>query len=298
MDAVTLSPYATLLRFFVYNGNRESKYAGISVSCDINFNSRDDAPVYALSSGLGFQIVGSSHYLYFAFGNEFATTDVFRYWFGNLGSVSSNYWTQTSSYSYSGGDSGMAFSWDPILIAPGTTECRAVLVTFDYFDLYTLSQSLMVDPFPDPVFIGDVITVSGYVYASGYTIAINFWVIVDANASTITPLGVSGYTESYCEFSFALSDCPISMGAHDLGIYAVDRYGDVSPPFTISVTLVSAGGGGAADENAQGTWVASFSNPTAMAIGVTIAVTVVILIIVVLIAIRLRRRVASDSASA
>jgi hypothetical protein len=227
--------------------------------------------------------------------------DNFHYWFGNLGSLSSNYFGQTDSVAYTSGDSAMAFSWQSVPIPPHTSVCASVLVVFDTSTPYNISLNLTVYPFPDPAYPGDVISVSGYVANFPFNggISIEFWVTVDGNIATLTSLGVSRYTWERLHFSFTIADCPLTNGLHELSIYAVSKYlADISPPFNISLNVLgmtSGGGANQANVKKAWTWTAEYSNPTAVGISVTIVLMIIILVGVCGIAFWFRQKASADA---
>jgi hypothetical protein len=129
-----LSENAVLIAFKLMNSNLLSQMVDVGVDSDIYFDGNDGASVESLSNDMGF-VMYSSINSFTIIGRSYPLVrDLTTYWFGSQGSRSSYYWTQISSTSISGVDSGMTFSWQQILIPSNGSVTVSVIMRSGNFD--------------------------------------------------------------------------------------------------------------------------------------------------------------------
>jgi hypothetical protein len=103
-------------------------------------------PVTAIDGGNGFRVgsYGNTFYLQFIFKNSWCVTSASRYWFGDKDYLSSNYYSQTTSSSYSASSwpSAFSISWESRAPIQSSSDTLSMLVRWGSGSTYTPSFSI------------------------------------------------------------------------------------------------------------------------------------------------------------
>lgn len=106
-------------------GPQTITFAGRS---DVQIGDNDGAPMALLSDGRGFMMYNGVDQFNFFGVNTVGVTNVDAFWFGGLGDLYYNNFSQQTALSISDVDSGMSYSWHNKTIAPGQTRTFSVLI--------------------------------------------------------------------------------------------------------------------------------------------------------------------------
>jgi hypothetical protein len=125
MSFSSISLNAVVFAVKVTNSGTQSQTISLAVDADTQFDSVH-APMSALEGGRGILMSSSDYDFTFVLRNSSLVRNVSTYCFGSYSNRSSNYWTQTTSFSCSG-DSGVTFSWQGLTVDAGASVCVSAL---------------------------------------------------------------------------------------------------------------------------------------------------------------------------
>jgi hypothetical protein len=110
INLTQLSANAILVAFRLQNSNASDQTVDVGVFSDVSFDRNDAAPIDPLSNNRGFVMHSTTNVFILIGRDDSLVRSLTMYWRGYLGSRSANLWTHTSATTFSGDDSGMAFS--------------------------------------------------------------------------------------------------------------------------------------------------------------------------------------------
>jgi hypothetical protein len=191
-----LSENAILLAFHLENSNASAQTVDVGVSSDVYFDGNDAAPIDALSGNRGLVMYSTTN-AFTIIGRLYPLVrDLTTYWFGSLGSRSENIWTQTSATTFSGSDSGMAFSWQRILIPSGQSTTISVIMRSGNFDSIAPILLMTDTVFPAWVLPTDVLQIRGQVSDAHSNASIRLLFVINNDSSQIHWINSSFSSES------------------------------------------------------------------------------------------------------
>jgi hypothetical protein len=146
--SISLSAFSVLVVFQLTNSDPGPGACDVAVHCDMAIGYNHSHHVAALPGGEGFYWDGT-------FGTPTLTMNVIgrhypltayltAFWFGPYHELPSNYWSQATQQSFSGSDTGMAFSWQDIFVpGAGSTSLSVIFRSGNhYVDTPTLTNVL------------------------------------------------------------------------------------------------------------------------------------------------------------
>jgi hypothetical protein len=131
----------------------------------------------------------------------------------------------------------IALSWRHIEVPSRSTVIKTVRVGWAFAPGgRNLTLEFHVENLSNPFHATDVIHVNGTINATLTTLPMHFWLVVDRDLSTLS--AIDAFTnEANVSFGFVPIHFPIPEGTHEIGIYGIGTFGDVSWPFYFSVTI-------------------------------------------------------------
>ncbi|SHI89583.1 InlB B-repeat-containing protein [Parasporobacterium paucivorans] len=236
------------IQYVVRNLSENPQTVSLGSYSDVKIGGNDYAPIYSFDDWSGFYMTdGNSAQFNFIGKNAYGVTDVDTYWYGVYWDNYPSTFTQVSSPSLTGTDSGMAFSWKDRIIAPGESMTLSVLMGVGNVNK---APSIAVTA-PETSF-GDVVKGGGYEFngaVSDYENSVNsrIYYAIDEGEPVLA------YTFDDAPGAFSaemLVPSEISTGTHTVTIYAQDSDGAISSSVSrdmnvieiYDVTFVSNGG--------------------------------------------------------
>lgn len=119
----------TKTTYTVTNTTNVDKTVSIACHSDVMIGNNDSAPIYATNTG--FRMTDNTYDFYVYLKNMPGVTNVDTIWFGRYSDRKSNLWNSTTATSFTGIDSGMAFSWKDRVIAPGETKNYTFIINIE-----------------------------------------------------------------------------------------------------------------------------------------------------------------------
>ncbi len=119
---------AVKLTYQITNNGTNPEIISLAGGSDVQIGSNDGAPMTRLDDGRGFMMFNGSDQFNFFGINTVGVTNVDAFWFGSLGDLGYNYFTQQTVSSVSGVDSAMSYSWHNKTIAIGQSRNFSVLI--------------------------------------------------------------------------------------------------------------------------------------------------------------------------
>ena len=142
VPAVSKDGYFGILTFYLRNmTDKELTGYKFGAASDIQIGSADEAPITKQNYGLSMADEKNNTFILLCCGEDkYDTTPVSSLWFGYYEDADENVYNDTADESISDTDSGIAFSWQDITLAPG--EIKAYTVALGIGDGDTLNSVL------------------------------------------------------------------------------------------------------------------------------------------------------------
>jgi hypothetical protein len=232
-----LSANAVLLAFKFVNKNSTPEIVDISVFGDVSISINDFAPFETIAEN-GFTTWSDPYRLTVICLNYSLVSSVTTYWFGPSESVSSMCWTQTAESSLSGVDSGLAFSWQNILLSPGESKTVAVIVKSDVFDSISPMLTLDLMMIPDRCLRAQTFPLHGSVTEIDPSAVISVIHVINSDFSQIYTVASDLAPGSSFVVNLSLGNYEVDLGTYELTFCAVDNFGCVSPGVSFTTAVV------------------------------------------------------------
>jgi hypothetical protein len=220
MSSLGISENAVVLRFRLVNSANSTRIAGFNVYSQLHFCYTYAPPVENLSWPLGFYTSACDMQLTFVCGSHELVTNVSSYVLDRSSSVT--IW------------------WRDIEIASGASATRSMIVKLGAWSQAELSLNLTVSVITPEMTIFDSIGISGSTTSTISDDNVSLWALID-DVSSLWSLGFSTEANSNFDHSFLIPSDGLSDGTHLLSVYAINQYGDISPPVSCQVRMIGTG---------------------------------------------------------
>ncbi len=110
------------IEYVVTNNSNENRTVSIATHADIMINNNDRARIDNTPGEKGFVMTDGNYYYNVVLRGEKDITDVDAYWFGLYSQRTNNLWSNYHPQSLVNTDSGMVYSWQNRVLAPGETK--------------------------------------------------------------------------------------------------------------------------------------------------------------------------------
>jgi hypothetical protein len=246
---IPISANAIVLSFLAKNSRDTLATVDIGIRAEISLDtsfyyqgySASNAPIRVIDGGHGFAFSSPEDIVTFITTDYPLVDNTSTYWFGQYPYGDTSYmWTQTSDSAYSGGYTGMAFSWKGVIVPGGGSVTRTCIVRSGP---YESSHVILLLAFPSPASVHylDTITILGIAWAvpPPTGTSVRLLLVIDENKSGLTDVGGLFVLGEQFAFAFNPADHSLQPGMHTLDFYAVDSDGDVSEPQSVTITLTN-----------------------------------------------------------
>lgn len=127
LEVVEDGNYAQI-EYVVTNNSNQNRTVSIATHADIMINNDDRARIDNTPGDKGFIMTDGNYYYNVILRGMDGITDVDSYWFGLYSQRTSNLWSNYHPQSLTGTDSGMVYSWQNRVLAPGETKSFIVKI--------------------------------------------------------------------------------------------------------------------------------------------------------------------------
>ena len=212
--------YFVKVKYFIRNvTNDEITYFQFGASADVQIGSKDNAPIRKTEYGL--ELSDDTNTFALLLNEGYTETPVTTKWFGHYSDAASNVYNNIDSESLSGKDSGAAYSWQNITLAPG--EIKSYEVLLGVGDADTLES--LIKPNAAINYVNE--TISGLTAGSVYIITVGgdeYTVTADANGE----IAISGTDNNGEDYVLLGNDITIAETKEIGGVIQVSTPQDIS----------------------------------------------------------------------
>jgi hypothetical protein len=222
------------VQFVVENRGSSLQTISLGSGADVQIGQNDTAPITQFEDGSGFYMSedladSSSAQFNFIGRDAYGVTNVDTFWYGGYYAVNNNMFTQVSTSSLIGEDSGMAFSWLNRSIGAGSSQAFSVLIGIGALNsppVTTIEGSGV--PLPEGV-PGGTYTISGTISDSENSTGTGIYYAIDERP----PVNAYTFPGAPGPFTATINiPADITPGSHTLSIFAQDVDGAISSAVT------------------------------------------------------------------
>ncbi len=226
------SGYYVKVHYIVRNLTDQTQTFSIGTSADTQIGSNDAAPLEIVNNSTLVMKDGSTAQFNIVGRNAYGVTDVSTFWVGYLSELGANIFNNGPT-SYSGGDSGLSYSWKDKELLPEATTTLSVL-----FGVGPVNNApeVSLDTTSSQVKLSDNMTLSGTVTDSENSTGTKLYYVLDSGEPVLihTFAGIPGAFSNILD----LPETNDFLGEHKVTVFAEDSDGAISQSIERNFTVV------------------------------------------------------------
>ncbi len=226
------SGYYVKVQYLVRNLTAQQQTFSLGTCSDTQIGGNDYAPLEIIDNSTLVMRDGGTAQFNIVGRNAYGVTDVSTFWIGHYSGQITNIFNNGPT-SLSGTDSGLAYSWKDIVIAPGETKTMAVLFGVGPVNY---APTVALGTVPSEIKLSEDLSLGGTVTDTENSTGTKLYYVLDEG----TPVLFHTFADIPGAFNYTL-DLPSTqsfLGAHKVTVFAEDSDGAISQSVVKDFTVV------------------------------------------------------------